>query len=240
MIFKIKIVDYVFEVNAIYESTKIFCKDYLSDEEVDYQISIGQDDIDFEKEKDRKERIIEKREMVSFNDSYLETLALYRKIVSLLVDKNVVLFHGSAVEVNGDVFLFTAKSGTGKSTHVSLYKKLFKNAIIINDDKPLLKFGKEGIWVYGTPWAGKHNLQTNKKGLLKAICILAQASDNRIEEVSFQQAYSLLLQQSYRFKDKNKMIKSLNLINKLKNVSLYHFYCNKDDEAALISYERMK
>ena len=131
MIFKIKIVDYVFEVNAIYESTKIFCKDYLSDEEVDYQISIGQDDIDFEREKDRKERIIEKREMVSFNDSYLETLALYRKIVSLLVDKNVVLFHGSAVEVNGDVFLFTAKSGTGKSTHVSLYKKLFKNAIII-------------------------------------------------------------------------------------------------------------
>jgi serine kinase of HPr protein (carbohydrate metabolism regulator) len=50
------------------------------------------------------------------------------------------LFHGSAIAVDGVGYLFTAKSGTGKSTHARLWRELLgARAVMVNDDKPLLR-----------------------------------------------------------------------------------------------------
>ena len=75
--------------------------------------------------------------------------------------------------MDGQAVLFTAKSGTGKSTHTKLWRDLFgERAVMVNDDKPLLRILKDGVLVCGTPWDGKHRLSTNCALPLKAICIL--------------------------------------------------------------------
>ncbi len=89
---------------------------------------------------------------------------------------DTVLFHGSALAIDGDGYLFTAKSGTGKSTHTRLWRERFGDRVVmINDDKPLLHIDAGSVIAYGTPWNGKHRLGTNASVPLRADCVFSDA-----------------------------------------------------------------
>ena len=118
---KYKIADKVVEVTSIYAEVHEYCTDYQTDENVDYSVTTTQADIDFEREKSAREDEIEGIPTRQFSDSYLEELAVYRKIAEQMIDFDTVLFHGSVIAVDGVGYLFTAKSGTGKSTHTRLW-----------------------------------------------------------------------------------------------------------------------
>lgn len=241
---KILLVNKVFLIHNMYSYIESYCKDYLCDcDHVDYSISISMSDILYEKEKSRKEDIKEGISIREFSDAYLETLAVYRKICRCLLDENVLLFHGSVVSVDGIGYLFTAKSGTGKSTHTKYWREYFKDrAIMINDDKPLLEIKDGHVNVYGTPWDGKHRLSTNMCVPLKAICILLRGQDNRICRIDGMDAYSMLIQQVNRpFGDAVAMSKTLELIDRLCScVEFYSMHCTMDIDAARVAYEGMK
>lgn len=173
------------------------------------------------------------------SDPYIETLAVYRRIAEKMPFYDTVLFHGSALAVDGEAYLFTAKSGTGKSTHARLWRELLKDKVImINDDKPLIKIGKNDSYIYGTPWDGKHHLSTNTSAKLKAICILERGRENSIKEISKADALPMLLQQMYRPSEPAAMVRSMTLIDRL-NVKFYKLQCNLDISAAELSYEAM-
>lgn len=239
---KYKIADKVVEVNSIYDEVHEYCADYLTDDQADYSVTTTQEDIDFEREKSAREDEIEGVPIRQFSDSYLEELAVYRKIAEKMLDYDTVLFHGSVIAVDGVGYLFTAKSGTGKSTHTRLWREYFGNrAVMVNDDKPLLKITDSGVTAYGTPYNGKHRLGTNTSVPLKAICILTRAEDNHIEPITREQAYTMLLQQVYRPADMLKMAKTLELVDRLADsVKLYRLGCNMDISAAKIASEGMK
>ena len=174
---KYKIADKVVEVNSIYDEVHEYCADYLTNEPADYSVTTTQADIDFEREKSAREDEIEGIPIRHFSDSYLEELAAYRKIAEKMLDFDTVLFHGSVVAVDGVGYLFTAKSGTGKSTHTRLWREYFgERAVMVNDDKPLLYIA-DTVTAYGTPYNGKHRLGTNTSVPLKAICILTRSAD---------------------------------------------------------------
>ena len=239
---KYKIADKVVEVNSIYDEVHEYCSDYLTDEPADYSITTTQADIDFEREKSAREDEIEGIPIRHFSDSYLEELAVYRKIAEQMISYDTILFHGSVVAVDDVGYLFTAKSGTGKSTHTRLWREYFGDwAVMVNDDKPLLKITDSGVIVYGTPYNGKHRLGNNISVPLKAICILTRDTDNHIEPITRNQAYTMLLQQVYRPADMLKMAKTLELVDRLADsVKLYRLSCNMDISAAKIAYEGMK
>ena len=239
---KYKIADKVVEVNSIYDEVHEYCTDYLTDEPADYSVTTTQADIDFECEKSAREDEIEGIPTWHFPDSYLEELAVYRKIAEQMISYDTILFHGSVVAVDGVGYLFTAKSGTGKSTHTRLWREYFGDrAVMVNDDKPLLKITDSGVIAYGTPYNGKHRLGTNTSVPLKAICILTRSADNHIEAITREQAYTILLQQVYRPADMLKMTKTLELVDRLADsVKLYKLDCNMDISAAKIAYEGMQ
>lgn len=241
---KILLVNKVFLIHNMYSYIESYCKDYLCDcDHVDYSISIRMSDILYEKEKSRREDIKEGIPIREFSDAYLETLAVYRKICRCLLDENVLLFHGSVVSVDGIGYLFTAKSGTGKSTHTKYWREYFKDrAIMINDDKPLLEIKEDCVNVYGTPWDGKHRLSTNTCVPLKAICILNRGKDNHICRIDGMDAYSMLIQQVNRpVGDAVAMCKTLELIDLLCScVEFYSMHCTMDIDAARVAYEGMK
>ncbi|OPZ19856.1 MAG: hypothetical protein BWZ04_02221 [Firmicutes bacterium ADurb.BinA205] len=238
---KYKIADKVVEVNSIYDEVHEYCTDYQTDENVDYSVTTTQADIDFEREKSAREDEIEGIPTRHFSDSYLEGLAVYRKIAEQMIDFDTVLFHGSVVAVDGIGYLFTAKSGTGKSTHTRLWREYFgERAVMVNDDKPLLHIA-DTVTAYGTPYNGKHRLGSNISVPLKAICILTRDTDNHIEPITRNQAYTMLLQQVYRPADMLKMAKTLELVDRLAdNVKLYKLGCNMDISAAQVAFEGMK
>ena len=239
---KYKIADKVVEVNSIYEEVHEYCSDYQTDLPADYSVNITQADIDFEREKSAHEDEVEGIPIRHFSDSYLEELAVYRKIAEKMIEYDTVLFHGSVVAVDDVGYLFTAKSGTGKSTHTMLWREYFGDrAVMVNDDKPLLHIADSEVVAYGTPYNGKHRLGTNTSVPLKAICILTRAEDNHIEAITREQAYTMLLQQVYRPADILKMAKTLELVDRLADsVKLYRLGCNMDISAAKIAYEGMK
>ena len=106
--FRIKIANIVLEVNAINETTKRYCSDFLSEEEPDYAITMSEEDLI--------------NEVTESNNGHVyvneEISALYRKIADLLIERNIIVFHGSSFKVNNHGFIVTARSGVGKSTHV--------------------------------------------------------------------------------------------------------------------------
>ena len=238
---KYKIADKVVEVTSIYAEVHEYCSDYQTDEPADYSVTTKQADIDYEREKSAREDEIEGIPTRQFSDSYLEELAVYRKIAEQMIDFDTILFHGSVVAVDGVGYLFTAKSGTGKSTHTSLWREYFgERAVMVNDDKPLLHIA-DTVTAYGTPYNGKHRLGTNTSVPLKAICILTRSAENRIEAVTREQAYTMLLQQVYRPADMLKMAKTLELVDRLADsVKLYKLGCNMDISAAQVAFEGMQ
>jgi len=241
MVNRYKIADKVVEVTSIYAEVHEYCADYQTDENADYSVTTTQADIDYERKKSAREDEIEGIPTRQFSDSYLEELAVYRKIAEEMLDFDTVLFHGSVVAVDGVGYLFTAKSGTGKSTHTRLWREYFgERAVMVNDDKPLLHIA-DTVTAYGTPYNGKHRLGTNTSVPLKAICILTRSADNHIEPITREQAYTMLLQQVYRPADMLKMAKTLELVDRLaESVKLYWLGCNMDISAAQVAFEGMQ
>ena len=240
--FKLKLAGKVITVSANFDTTLKFCSDYLTDEPADISVSVSQGDVLAEKIKSDRERELEGLPAWDPPLPYLENLALYRKIAESLVRFGIVLFHGSAIALDGEVFLFTAKSGTGKSTHTRLWREVFGDrAVMINDDKPLISVNDGEVTVFGTPWNGKHRLGTNASAPLRAICILERGEKNEIHEEAPMATFPEILSQTYRFSDVAGMTGTMAILDKmLKQIKVYRLRCNMDREAAEVSYLGMK
>lgn len=237
-----RIADTNIKITSLFDDVHILCKNYLTEGIADFSVSTSLSDIAIEREKSEMEDELEGVPKRNYFDNYLEELAVYRKIAEQMVLRDTILFHGSAIAVDGEAYLFIAKSGTGKSTHTRLWRNYFgSRAVMVNDDKPLIRVADTGAIVYGTPWDGKHHLSNNISVPLRAICILERAEDNRIRKISVSEAYTMLLQQVYRPATREATMKTLVLIDKLStSVGLYRLGCNMNIEAAEVAYTGMR
>lgn len=229
-------------VTCTFERTRDFCKEYLaSDGPVDFSVLVHRDDVYAELEKSRLEAEVEGIPFVKLSAYDYEQSALYRKLAEQLLAFDTLLFHGSAISVDGEAYLFTAASGTGKSTHTTLWRQTFGDrAVMVNDDKPLLRMVDGKVYVCGTPWNGKHNLGTKITVPLKGLCILERAKQNHIQPITLKEVLPLLMQQSFRPRNPVSVHRVLELLNKLsESTGLYRLGCNMDPEAATVAYQGM-
>ncbi len=108
-----------------------------------------------------------------------------------------LVFHSSTIDYNGKGILFSADSGTGKSTHTGLWLKYYPNQTkIINDDSPLIRLVDGKPYVFGTPWSGKTDINDNVKAPLSAIVFLKRG-EPKVEELTFDDAFKLFCKQSF-------------------------------------------
>lgn len=237
-----RIADRVIEISSVYEQVHQLCAAYRTDEAArDFSVQTSEADIEYERKKSAQEDALLNTPLRRFSDGYLETLAVYRKIAENMLRFDTFLMHGSCIAVDGQAYLFTAKSGTGKSTHTRLWRARFGDrTIMVNDDKPLIRITKEGAFACGTPWDGKHRLSTDTVVSLRGVCILERAEQNGIRSITRSEAYPMLLQQSYRPADAALLQKTLLLIDRMANaVTLWRLGCNMDPEAAEVSSSAM-
>lgn len=160
-----------------------------------------------------------------------------------LLKYNGMMLHASAVEYNGKAYLFSAPSGTGKSTHTQIWQREFGSAVkVFNDDKPALRY-VDGKWfAYGTPWCGKDGININMKAPLAGICFLKQAPENRIRRLSNGEAAKNIISQTMRY---FRQVDNLDLMiahvdSIVRNIPVFELENRPEPEAARLSYETMR
>ncbi|MCQ2249825.1 MAG: hypothetical protein MJZ66_01810 [Bacteroidales bacterium] len=229
-----KIAGHIVEIDSIYSQVQQMCTSYQADLSPEYCVRTSQEDID-------RERVLSQETMqkdgvvYEVTDPYLETLAVYRKICDRLMDHGIMLIHGSCLAVDGCGFLFTARSGTGKSTHTRNWKKLLGDRVtIVNDDKPLVDT-TTGM-IYGTPWNGKHCLGENVSVPLSGIVLLERGLENSIAPIPAADAITPMLSQAYI--PSELQTKAMALLSALMDrTRFFQLRCNMDVESARVAYD---
>ena len=179
--FRIYIAGLCAQVQPMFLSTREYCKAYLTEQEPELFVTVTPEDLAYEQRMADIEADEEGLKRRTFTDPFLERASIQRKIADALLQRNVIMTHGSTVGVDGEAFLFTAACGTGKSTHTRFWREMFgSRAVMINDDKPFLEIREDGVIAHGSPWSGKHGLDTNVSMPLKGICILHRGPENVI------------------------------------------------------------
>lgn len=240
--FNVDICNMVFAVSCIYPSTMRYCEGFLTDRHGDHEITVTQSDIDAERENCIKEEAGVDPSLLTCSDSHMEIITLLRKIADYLTYYDRALMHGSAICVDGKAYIFTALSGTGKSTHTRLLRKLLGDrCTMINDDKPFLIFEQDQVLVCGTPWMGKHRIGSNIIKPLGGIFFLRRSEENSLQPMDPGKALPLTLSQIHRPVDAESMLHTLDMLDiLLAHVPLYDFACNMDISAAELSSSVMK
>lgn len=176
------------------------------------------------------------------SDSECEYLHMGAAFYNCLVEFGGFMLHSSAVAYKGNAYLFSADCGTGKSTHTQLWLKAFgEDARIINDDKPAIRIMDDGIYAFGTPWSGKHNINEDIKVPVKGICFLHRSDKNEIKRITAKEVVPEMMKQMQRPTDIariDKLFESMETV--LERVPIYRLGCNMDLEAAHVAYNGMK
>ena len=231
---KINLANMIIHIQGVYDTLGEYCKEYIATgkEKEDFTIIVTNEDI----QNERKSSEYEEK-----SDNYIEIIMTLLKIADELPDRNKFLMHGAVVAWKNTGYIFTAPSGTGKTTHARLWKKYLGSDVeIINGDKPILEIKKEKIIAYGTPWAGKERLQKNTSVPIQGICFLRQSKMNNIRKLNKREALLLLLPQIYITSDPKKAGSTLELFSEvLERIPVYEFRCNISEQAVKCSFETL-
>lgn len=229
---KYKIAGVIVEMNAKYDRTIKQAIPYLTDETNDAAFKL---ELSLE--------VIEQKqiEYPHLSKEEIEYIFLGQIFYRHILRHNGILLHSSAVVKDNYAYLFSAPSGTGKSTHTSLWLQEFSDAYILNDDKPAILLINNKLYAAGTPFSGKCDLSKNEIIPLKGICFIERSPNNWIKQIDKKTAIFEILNQTERIPYEKDMVLILDLIDKIVSYTkIYRMGCNISNEAVKTSYNEMK
>lgn len=157
-----------------------------------------------------------------------------------MIPRGCITIHSSSLAYNGRGLMFSAPSGTGKSTHTGLWQKYRPGTIIVNDDMPMINANGE-ITLCGTPFAGTTGINTNINVPLAAVVFLRRAAENSITPLSAAQALAYLSGEISKFPVKEIAEMQFDLINKIiSHIPVYLLQCDISENAVDVSSEILK
>ena len=155
-------------------------------------------------------------------------------------DKGTALFHAAVVSYKGKGYMFLGPSGTGKSTHASLWQRYIAGTALVNDDNPVVRIDREGsATVYGSPWSGKTPCYLNVSYPLGGIVLLSQAPYNKIERLNGIYAYAALMESISGKHWDERIADGLHQTENAlaSTIPVWHLECLPDEEAARVCNE---
>ena len=149
---------------------------------------------------------------------------------------NTLLIHASLVRQNGYGYAFIAKSGTGKSTQVSLWLRHIPGCDLMNDDNPIIRIIEGEPFIYGGPWSGKTPCYRNVKARLGAITRIDRADENSIEKLPPIEAFASFLPSCSSMKWDGEIFNNIcNTVTKVvETTGIYTLHCLPNKEAAIL------
>ncbi len=234
MEFNIKICDIIIKIKHNFDAIKALCADYTvcDGETAAFCVSASAEELEAEK------RVRDH----AYSDAVCEATCIHRAITAELVKYGVILMHSAAVAVDGAAYVFMAKSGVGKTTHLRLWLEQFgEHAEVINGDKPYFSFLGEVLTVHGSPWRGKEGLGAPISAPVGGICFIERGEENIIEPASSEYVIGKIFHQVLLPKTAEDSAVFMAIINKIAGtVPFYRLRCNTKPEAALVAFEGMR
>lgn len=150
------------------------------------------------------------------------------------------LLHSSCISYNNKAYFFTADSGTGKSTHTSLWQKYIDNVIMINDDKPAVRLIDGQFYAIGTPWSGKTAQNADVTVAVGGVALLYRSKTNSIRTALPNESVPFFMKQTilpYQSENTDRLAELMD--NFLRTVPVYHLECDMSEHAVKTSFEAM-
>ena len=153
--------------------------------------------------------------------------------------RETMLIHASAILKHGKGYPFIAKSGTGKSTHSSLWMKHIEDCELLNDDNPVIRVEDGTPYIYGSPWSGKTPCYRNLRAQLGAVVRIDRAPKNSIERLDPVSAFASLLPACSSMKWDETIYNNLcdAITRIIETTPIYTLHCLPDEEAALLCHK---
>ncbi len=182
----------------------------------------------------------------NYSDAYLANLALCRQIAEIGPRHGRFVAHMAVIEYDGLAYAFAAPSGTGKSTHIRLWKDVFGPRVkVINGDKPILRLSgsvmdKPVVIACGTPWGGKEGWQSNASAPLAGLCFVRRGDVDACRLLDPGEALTRALGQVYMPTDPQSAALTLDFLDVLlREVPLFDLSCTMGRSAVKASFEAM-
>lgn len=230
-VFFIKIADLTIRISPVYPLSEKLCKDYIEkpSENPDISVYVTKELLQAEFEKAQEPTPPE----------YAEFLYIYRTIAEKLPEFGAFVFHGAAISYKNRGYLFTAPSGTGKTTHICLWRTYIGRSVdIINGDKPIIKVTDDGIFVCSTPWAGKEGWQKNRILPLSCVTFLERSENPFILQMKARDCLKKIMNQVYMPKNAQSLGHTLELIDRiLAYIPVYHLGCDISEKSVKVAFE---
>ncbi len=152
--------------------------------------------------------------------------------------EQTLLIHASLVRNKGYGYAFIAKSGTGKSTQVSMWLRYIPGSDLMNDDNPIIRVINDELWIFGGPWSGKTPCYRNVKAKLGAITRIDRSKQNSIEKLSPIEAFASLLPSCSSMKWDSEIYNAIcDTITKIvETTGIYTLHCLPNEDAAKVCY----
>lgn len=147
---------------------------------------------------------------------------------------DTILLHASTVIKDGWGYAFTAESGTGKSTHASMWLRYLPGCELLNDDNPVVRILQGTPYIYGSPWSGKTPCYRPRRAPLRSIVGIVRDTHNHAEQLDPVNAFSTILQGCSSMRWDQQLFRQTgdvvqHLVEKLPIVAMH---CRPDREAA--------
>ena len=152
---------------------------------------------------------------------------------------NAVLLHASCIRYKDEGVAFVGPSGIGKSTHSLLWLEHIRGACLLNDDQPVARVMGGIPYIFGTPWSGKAFCFKNECARLNALFLMAQAPENRVEQVRPVQAFKELLASCSMIKEEKRTFACITetLASIAGKVKVFRLGSKPGKEAAQLAFE---
>ncbi len=216
-------------VDFRYPYTGCMMCEYVTSESPDFTVFATDEEIDAE---------IKLIEDAQLTRDMVENVVLHRKIANKITEYDAAVFHGSVIEDDSKAYIFTARSGVGKTTHSRIWLAEFGDSVrILNGDKPILRIIDGVVYACGTPWKGKENYGVNAMRPLSGIAFLSRSEENRARTVEPEAAVTRFVSQMYlNREDPKSLLATIRLADKmLSSVPIIEIECNMEREAAHVA-----
>ncbi len=153
---------------------------------------------------------------------------------------NGTIIHSSSLAFENKGLLFSAPSGTGKSTHTGLWKQYVPGTIIVNDDMPVVRLENEKPFLYGAPWSGKNSIHQNMRVPLSAIVFLERSAECSLTPMDPMEAVWKLLEAIRKPVIPELAEKNLDIIAKIiESLPVYRLCCDISAEAVKVAMKAL-
>ncbi len=222
------------QIGLHFDETKKYFADFITDNNcLTWDIKVNENDIK------TYPLICPNGKLDPFSEAYL----LMPKASNFLLNTNRVLIHGVSFIWNEKAWLITAPSGTGKTTQLRHWQKLWPDDInIINGDKSVLELKDNNeLWLHPSPWMGKEREYGNISGQLAGIVILEQDQMNSIELISPRESVFQIFQQFLFSADNAKLVHDVERIESviINSIPIWRLKNLGDEPSAILTHDTL-